>query len=192
MPDEERFVAGHRPVHVEFLWVGKSIAVLTDDEVTFFETQQPLRLNADRRHTERLAACHQQSPQGIAMMGRHMHFPAEFADEADAHETRWHATDMAFATFRETESGTGEIDIVHQRRQQFARLRSCDIDCSPRAGDMQEVDVELPLRLPAQHLAIDAIDTGSGGSHVEEIFSEARSNAVVGDNAGLVGHQHIA
>ena len=59
-------------------------------------------------------------------------------------------------------------------------------------GDVGEIDVETPLGVVPQHLAIDPVGPAGGGGDVEMLFAEAARDAVVDDRSRRVAHQHIA
>ncbi len=85
-----------------------------------------------------------------------------------------------------------EIDIRADLLQHGAGFRPGDVHAGVGGGHVGDIDIEPPLRVPEQHLAIDHIDAAGGRRHVEMLVMEAAGDAVIGDDAGIVGHQHIA
>ena len=83
--DEER-LGRTRPAHADFERIGQAIGVLTDDYVSLFEPQNPLRLDAEARQSPLRAGVQQAVPEIFAATRRDVDFVAQFADEADAHD----------------------------------------------------------------------------------------------------------
>ena len=60
-------------------------------------------------------------------------------------------------------------------------LRAGDVHAGIGGGDVGDVDVEPPLRVPPQHLAIDRVDAAGGRGDVEMLVVEPAGDAVVDD-----------
>ena len=73
-----------------------------------------------------------------------------------------------------------------------ARLGPGEVDARIGRRDVGDVDVELPLRVEPGHLPVDLIDGARRRRDVEMPLVQAAGDAVVDDDAGLVGHEHIA
>ena len=71
-------------------------------------------------------------------------------------------------------------------------LRAGEVDAGVGGGDVGDVDVHLPLRVEPGHLPVDLIDGAGRRRDVVVALVQARGDAVVDDDAGLVGHQRIA
>ena len=71
-------------------------------------------------------------------------------------------------------------------------LRAGDVDAGIGRGDIGDVDVEPPLRVPEAHQPVDLVDGAGRRRDVEVLIMQAAGDAVVDDDAGLVGHQRIA
>ncbi|MNL43176.1 hypothetical protein D3C87_1656800 [compost metagenome] len=90
------------------------------------------------------------------------------------------------------ESFRRQIQVGTNFFQNFARIRARHVDRRNCRRDVGDVDVQPPLRIPLEHLLIDAIDaTGSGGD-VEVVFAEACTDAVVDHHSMFVSHQRIS
>ncbi|MNZ40296.1 hypothetical protein D3C78_578090 [compost metagenome] len=172
--------------------MGHAVGVLADDHVALLQAQQALGLDAERADLVLRAGLHQRIPQVFAVARRHVDLVAQLADEADPQQACRDAGDRALAHRQVGEGFRAEVDVGAQLAQHVARARPGQVDRGHRRGDVGDVDVEAPLRVPLEHLLVDAVDAAGGGADVEVLLGEARAHAVVDHHAVLVGHQRVA
>ena len=135
---------------------------------------------------------HERVPKRLAMVARHVDLVTELADEAHPHQERRDAGDVALAHPHVGEGLGPEVDILAGLGQHLARLGTGDVDGGVARRDVGDVDLEPPLGVVPQHVAIDPVDARGGGGDVEVLLVEAGGDAVVDHHAGTVGHQHVA
>ena len=75
----------------------QTIGILTDDQVTFFQSQQTLCLNPKRANAVWLAGFHQYIPQRCTVLGGYMNLIAPLTDEAHSHDARRYTCDASLA-----------------------------------------------------------------------------------------------
>ena len=85
-----------------------------------------------------------------------------------------------------------EIDVAGELLDHRARLRAGEVDARVGRRDVGDVDVHLPLRVEPGHLPVDLIDGARRRRHVVVALMQAGGDAIVDDDAGLVGHQRVA
>ena len=65
--NKKRFFSRYGPRHVGLGWEGQSIGILTDDDMSFFKSQNPLSLKTERSNIEFFTAGYQSIPERLAM-----------------------------------------------------------------------------------------------------------------------------
>src|SRR5262245_42859060 len=88
LADEERLVHLEGPVDPELERVRNTIRVLADDQVSFLETQQPLRLDAERADLSLATRLEQRTPELERATRRHVDLVAELTDNSHSQEPR--------------------------------------------------------------------------------------------------------
>ncbi len=63
--------------------VGDCVGILANDDMAFFQSQQPLRLDTERPDIMRATGLHECIPQRLTESRRHVNLEAELSDEAD-------------------------------------------------------------------------------------------------------------
>jgi len=184
LSDEVFFVLLDDPRHAGSDQIRLRIGVLTDDHVCLLETEHALRLEPERSR----AACDQGVPQMLGDTRRAVQLVAELADEADAKRQARHTGDADLLRVEILERFVGDI-CVRQLRQSVARLRPREIQRRERAGDVDDLRVVAPDRVPPLEPLADAVRAGRRRRDVEELVAEPSDRAVVHDPAG-VGRQH--
>ena len=103
------------------------------------------------------------------------------------------AGDATFAHAHVGEALGREVDIVAERLQHLRRqLGPAMLTPASAAGDVGHVDLEPPLGVVPEHLAVDVVDAGRRRRDVEVVLVQAAGDAVVHHHAAEVGHQHVA
>ena len=192
LADEEGFFARYRPPHLRLVRQGEPVGILSDDDVSFLQTQQTLRLHAEGFDLPAFSVLHERIPQRLAFGERNMDFVAQLADKAHAQEPRCTAGNPSLSNAHVGKSFAREIHSFAQVLQHLACERSCDIH--PREGSraVDDLDLQVPLRPPKQQRAIDGIAASCRRRQVEVIGCKATTDAVVGDNPRFVRHQQVA
>ena len=85
-----------------------------------------------------------------------------------------------------------EVHVVAQRLEHRAAIGAGDIHTGQRRAHVAHVDLEPPLRVVPEHLAVDIVDARGRRRDVEVVLVQAAGDAVVHDDAAEVGHQHVA
>ena len=121
-----------------------------------------------------------------------MNLEPGLADEADAQHANRNAGEMTGAHGKIRERGGGKIDVAVQPLDHGPRLRAGDVDAGVGRGDIGDIDVEPPLLVPEAHQPVDLVDSAGRRRDVEVLIVQAAGDAVVDDDAGLVGQQRVA
>src|SRR5262249_60691890 len=87
-PDEILFIELHDPGHSSLERIRERVGIDSDDHVPLFETQQPLRFDAERTDAELLTGFEQRAPEMLAIFGRDVDLPPGLADKADSQQRR--------------------------------------------------------------------------------------------------------
>ncbi len=121
-----------------------------------------------------------------------MDLVAQLADETDAQDAHRNAGELADPRCHVGECRRREIDVAVELFDHRPRLRAGEVDAGVGGGDVGDVDVHLPLRIEPGHLPVDLIDGAGRRRDVVVALVQARGDAVVDDDARLIGHQRIA
>ena len=124
-------------------------------------------------------------------VGGDIDLEAEFAGETDAEQHHRDAAQRAVHDRHVRQRGRGDVETVHERRQDLARARALRRDHRPLLGGRGQPDVEVgPLGLAVVfHHREHARGAAGGGGHVETVLGEARHHTVVVDET-VVPQQH--
>ena len=121
-----------------------------------------------------------------------MNLKPGLADEADPKHANRNAGEMTGAHGKIRKRRGGKIDVGVQPLDHGPRLRAGDVDAGIGRGDIGDIDVEPPLLVPETHQPVDLVDRTGRRRDIEVLIMQATCDAVIDDDAGLVGQQRIA
>src|SRR5262249_20772462 len=119
--DVEWLGLADRPGHVGLVGMREAIGILADDDVTLFQTENALRLDAEGTDALRLAGFHERVPDMLATMRGHVDLVAELTNESHTQQTTRHARHGTQAHAQIWECLWREIDIGAKLLQHRAR-----------------------------------------------------------------------
>lgn len=171
----------------------RSVRILPYDDVTLLGTQDMHGFGAIKAAANGFRPVADRTPDGGAVIGRHIDFEAEFAGEGDAEEARWHTAELAFGYRHMREGFRRQIDTLNEGRDDFPRLRPLHGNDSPLFGCRGEPDVEIGefgLEI-IFHVLENARRATRRRRHMEPVFGKTADNTVIIYETVFTGHDAI-
>ena len=170
------------------------VRVLPNDEVTFLQPHDPLRLDTERPDSEIGAGVEECLPHVQPVRGRNVDLVAQLAGETNPpHEAVGDAGHSGSAHMHVWERIVREVDALHHPADQFAALGPGDVHARVAGGDRS--DVHLPVGVlglqPALRPLPDRRRSRRRRGHDVAILGEPAGDAIVHHHAVLGTHHPV-
>ena len=183
----------HQGTEAGLIRLSQAVGVLTHNQVTLLQSQDPLGLNAERCDAEIFSNLKQSLPHVQPVGGWHMDFEAEFTGESDAPDDAvGDPGDGAGTHLHVTERFRVQVDIGHPT-EQLTRIGSGDVHTAERSR--QRGDRHLPLGVhglqPHLKPVPDRTRTRRCRRHQVVVIAKTAGDPVIHDDAIFGAHHAV-
>src|SRR5690606_23341491 len=191
---EVGLLLAYGPVQSDIIRRYRAVRILPDDDVALLRAQNVHRFRAIGASTMLLPFGPERLPNGLSIIGRDVDLEATLAGERHAEKPGRHAADLAFTHRHMWHRLIGDVDALHQRRDDVAALRPLHRYHRPLLGNGSEPHLEmgeLGLEIVLHHVQHARRAAGRRGD-MEPVLGEATDHAIVINVAVFAQHHALA